>query len=343
MYLILGGTKFLGRHLVDSILARGEDVVLFNRGKHPSANMPETEVVHGDRNRDLDKLAGRKWKAVIDTCGYLPQTIRTSAEAFAGSAENYVFISSISAYADASRPDYDETASVVELDSEQQERAGAIDPSGDITAGTLGDLYGGLKARCERAAEDAMPGRVLTIRPGLIVGPFDPTDRFTYWAMRTADGGEVFAPGKPDRLVQIIDARDLADWTVEMAAGGESGIYNATGKPFEMTMESMLAEIRETAGSDAEWVWAGEEFLTQENVHPWSEMPLYLPESDEDNKGFLSANIDKSLAKGLKFRPFSETVRDTLVWRKTVPDPLKAGIGRDRENELLGKLRLGLL
>lgn len=341
MYLIVGGTKFLGRHLVDSLLARGEEVVLFNRGKHPSGNMPDTEVVHGDRNRDLAKLAGRKWKAVIDTCGYLPETVRTSAEAFADSAERYVFISSMSCYAEASKPDYDETTPVAELSPEQQERAGAIDPSGDITAAALGDLYGGLKAQCEQAAAKAMPGRVLTIRPGLIVGPHDPTDRFTYWVMRTAEGGEILAPGDPDRLVQMIDARDLADWTVDMAARGETGTYNATGKPFEMSMKAMLAEIRETAGSDAEWVWAGEEFLMRENVRSWSEMPLYLPESDEESHGFLSANIDRALAAGLKFRPFSETVRDTLEWRKTVPDPLKAGIGRDRESELLGKLRLG--
>jgi 2'-hydroxyisoflavone reductase len=139
--------------------------------------------------------------------------------------------------------------------------------------------------------------------------------------------------------VQLVDARDLADWTVEMAARGETGIYNATARPFEMTMESMLAGIKETTGSSAEFSWAREEFLTRENVAPWSEMPFYLPESDDDNRGFLSANVDKALAAGLDFRPFSETVRDTLEWRKSVPEKMRAGIDREREKELLGKLR----
>jgi 2'-hydroxyisoflavone reductase len=339
MYLIIGGTKFLGRHLVDSVLKRGGEVVLFNRGKHPADNMPDVEMVHGDRSLDLDRLKGRKWKAVIDTCGYLPQTVTISAKALADSAERYIFISSISAYADAGRPGFDETTALAGLGPEQQERARAVDPSGDVTARSLGDLYGGLKAQCEQAVEREMPGRVLTIRPGMIVGPYDPTDRFTYWVDRVAEGGEVLAPGDPDRFVQLVDARDLADWTVEMAARGETGIYNATSGPYEMTMERMLVQIRETAASDAVFSWAREEFLTRENVQPWSEMPFYLPESDEDNKGFLSANVDKALAAGLDFRPFSETVRDTLEWRKSVPEKMRAGIDRERESELLGKLR----
>jgi 2'-hydroxyisoflavone reductase len=196
-----------------------------------------------------------------------------------------------------------------------------------------------LKAQCEQAVAATMPGRVLTVRPGMIVGPYDPTDRFTYWVNRVADGGEMLAPGDPDRFVQLIDARDLAGWTVEMAARGETGIYNATARPFEMTMEGMLTRIKEATASDAVFSWAREEFLTQENVQPWSEMPFYLPESDEDNKGFLSANVNKALAKGLNFRPFSETVRDTLEWRKSVPEKMRAGIDREREAELLGKLR----
>jgi 2'-hydroxyisoflavone reductase len=338
MYLIIGGTKFLGRHLVDSVLARGEKVVLFNRGKHPADNMPDVEMVHGDRNHDLDKLKGRKWKAVIDTCGYLPRTVSASAQALADSAERYIFISSMSAYADAGRPDFDETTALAELDAGQQERASAVDPSGNITAGSLGDLYGGLKAQCEQVAEHEMPGRVLTIRPGMIVGPYDPTDRFTYWVDRVAGGGEVLAPGDPGRFVQLIDARDLADWTIETAARGETGVYNATARPFEMTMAGMLVQIRETTGIDAVFSWACEEFLTRENVQPWSEMPFYLPESDEDNRGFLSANVDKALAAGLDFRPFSETVRDTLEWRTSVPEKMRAGITREREQELLGKL-----
>jgi 2'-hydroxyisoflavone reductase len=338
MYLIIGGTKFLGRHLVDSLLARGYEVALFNRGRHAAGDMPDIEVIHGDRNLDLDKLKGRKWKAVIDTCGYLPQTVRTSAEFFADSTETYVFISSISAYADFSKPDFDETTRTAELSEEQQERAGRIDPSQDITALVLKDLYGGLKAKCERAAEEAVPGRVLIIRPGLIVGPFDPTNRFTYWVMRIAKGGDVLAPGSPGRFVQLIDARDLADWTVKMAENRATGICNATGKPFEMTMGRMLESIRNTMGSDASFRWADGAFLHNEGVKPWSEMPLYLPEGDENSKGFLSVNVEKAINDGLVFRSFEETISDTFAWRSSVPGEMKAGISAARERELLEKL-----
>ncbi len=338
MYLIIGGTKFLGRHLVDSLLARGEDVVLFNRGKFPSDGMPDIEVVHGNRFTDLGKLKGRKWKAVIDTCGYLPESVDISAKAFADAAETYVFISSISAYGDFSRIGFDESTLTAKLTDEGRKVVDAIDPAGDITAVTLGEAYGAMKAACERAAENAMPGRVLNIRPGLIVGPHDPTDRFTYWVMRTAEGGEMLAPGQPDRFVQMIDARDVADWTIDMATRGETGVFSANGRPFKMTMGQMLDEIKAVTGSDAKFSWASEEFLEREGVGPWGEMPLYLPESDDDWKGFLSANIDKALAKGLRFRPLTETVRDTLDWRKTVPLDMRAGITRERERELLDKL-----
>lgn len=245
----------------------------------------------------------------------------------------------MSVYADAGKVDIDEATPLGRLDPEQQERARAVDPSGDVTAVSLGDLYGGLKGECEQAAEEAMPGRVLTVRSGMIVGPYDTTDRFTYWVMRVAKGGEILAPGDPDRFVQMIDARDLAGWTVRMAERSETGTYNATGKPFEMTMGRMLDVIKETTGGDADFSWAGEEFLDHENVRPWSEMPFYLPESDEDTKGFLSANIDKALKAGITFHPLRETVLDTFEWRAGVDELLKAGIGPDREAELLAKLK----
>jgi 2'-hydroxyisoflavone reductase len=339
MYLIIGGTKFLGRHLVDSLLAGGHDVALFNRGKHPASDMPDIEVVHGDRNRDLNKLAGRKWDAVIDTCGYLPETVKKSAEFFADSTDTYVFISSGSCYADTSKPGYDETTPVAVLTEEQENRAAKVDPFGEINAYMLKDLYGGLKAQCEQAAEAAMPGRVLQVRSGLIVGPYDPTDRFTYWVMRTADVGEVLAPGERDRFVQLIDVRDLSDWIVLMAEKRTAGTFNVGGRPFEMTMGGMLEKIRTAAGSDAIFTWAPEEFLVREKVSPWSEMPLYLPESDDESRGFLSANIDRALASGISFRPFSQTVLDTYRWRGTLDVPLKAGVTLERERELLAKLK----
>lgn len=335
--LILGGTKFLGRHLIAAAQARGHEVTLFNRGKHSSETFENVGQIHGDRHNggDLAKLSGQAWNAVVDTCGYLPQSVKASAEALKDAAGQYVFISSISAYADYSHPDFDETAPVAGLNEEQTKRAGEIDSQGELTGATLGDMYGALKARCEREAEKAMPGKILQVRSGLIVGSYDPTDRFTYWAMRVAQGGEVLAPGSPNRFVQMIDARDLSAWIVKMIERKENGIYNVTGKPFELTMEKMLEEIKNASGSDAGFVWVNEEFLDRENVAAWSEMPLYLPESSENSKGFLSANVDKALQTGLEFRPLRETIQDTLAWRKTKNDALKAGITLEREKELL--------
>ncbi|MGI8732187.1 MAG: NAD-dependent epimerase/dehydratase family protein [Pyrinomonadaceae bacterium] len=220
--LILGGTRFLGRHLVKAALARQHEITLFNRGKHhgkdPSAALANVETIYGDRNNDLAKLQGRRWDAVIDTCGYLPCTVRASAEILTDSVDRYVFISSISVYADVSVFGVDETAPVAGLTSEQLAEANEIDSSGQASAVNYGKMYGGLKALCEQTAEEVLPNRVLTIRPGLIVGSYDYTDRFTYWVQRIARGneaGEVLAPGRPDRYLQFIDVRDLAEWTGE--------------------------------------------------------------------------------------------------------------------------------
>ncbi len=201
--LVLGGTVFLGRHLVEAATARGHSVTLFNRGQHNPELYPEVEKLRGDRDSDLSALQGRRWDAVIDTCGYLPRAVRASAELLADAVDHYTFISSISVYADFHTPAMDESAPVGTLADETVE---------EVT----GETYGPLKALCEQAAERALPGRVLNIRPGLIVGPHDPTDRFTYWPVRVARGGEVLAPGRPHVPVQVIDGRDLAEWTVRM-------------------------------------------------------------------------------------------------------------------------------
>jgi 2'-hydroxyisoflavone reductase len=338
--LLIGGPKFLGRHLTAAALAAGHAVTHFNRGNYPAADFPDIETIRGDRYRDLDKLSDRKWDAVIDTCGYLPQNVKATAGALANSADRYVFISSISVYSDLSKIDFDESTPLAGLTQEQQKRVDDIDLSGEITAFKLEDMYGALKAGCEQAVESAMPGRTIVIRPGLIVGPYDTVDRFTYWVTRVARGGEVLAPGEPGRFVQLIDARDMSEWVIEMLERGETGIYNATGKPFELTMENMLVSMRETSGSDASFTWADENFLAAENIQPWSEMPFYLPESNEGSRGFLSANIDKATKTGLKFRPLKETIGNTLDWWKTnsLRESLKAGITAEREAELLGKI-----
>lgn len=337
--LIIGGTKFIGRHLVTAALARNHEVTLFNRGKHFAAGLPDVEQIHGDRNIDLDKLKNRSWDAVIDTCGYLPQTVAASVAALKDSVENYVFISSISAYGDFSQPNFDETAPVAKLNEEQEKRLEEIDPKAELSGAVLGEMYGALKALCEREAERQMPNRVLNVRSGLIVGSFDPTDRFTYWVARTAKGGEVLAPGSPHNFVQFIDARDLSVWIIRMIEQKETGVYNVTGKPSELTFIEMLEEIKTVSGSDASFTFVSDEFLNREKVAAWSEMPLYLPENEPSLKGFSRVNIDKALQKGLEFLDLSDTIRDVLDWRNAAfqTDELKAGISRERERELLGK------
>lgn len=335
--LIIGGTKFLGRHLIKVAQAKNHKVTLFNRGKFSDEKFANVEQIHGDRNLDLDKLANQTWDAVIDTCGYLPQSVKASAQFLQDSVGQYVFISSISAYADFSQPNFAENTPLAKLTAEQEKRFAEIDLKGDLTAYVLGEMYGALKVLCEEEAEHAMPEKTLIIRPGLIVGEHDWTDRFSYWVMRVASGDEVFAPANPHRFIQFIDAQDLAEWTIKMVEEKQVGVFNATGKPFELTFGSFLDEIKSSTNSDAEFTWVSEEFLTAENVAAWSEMPLYLPETDETFKGFLSANVDKALAKGLSFQPFSETILKTFHWRKTINDELKAGISVERENELLQK------
>ncbi len=336
--LIIGGTKFLGRHLLDAALKNNHEVTLFNRGKFSQEDFENVEQFHGDRNFDLDKLESRRFDAVIDTCGYLPQTVKTSAGFFADKVNQYVFISSGSVYADTSKPNYDETTTVQKLDEKQQKSVDEIDPNGELNGLTLGENYGALKVLCEDSAENAMPNRVVNVRAGMIVGAFDWTDRFAYWVMRVAKSSEVLAPGKPENYVQLIDARDLSEWISSMIETGENGTFNATGKFLELTFGKMLEEIKIAAKIDAKFVWANENFLMENNVAPWSEMPFYLPESDENTRNFLTINVDKALAKGLKFRPLRETILEVFKWRKAQEFEMKVGISEGREKELLQKI-----
>ena len=324
--LILGGTVFLGRALVETALARGHEITLFHRGKHNPELYPEVERILGDRNTDIDRLDGRTWDAAIDTCGYFPRQVKASAERLAGTVGHYTFISSISVFAGFEKPGMDESAPVGTLE----------DPSiEEIT----GDSYGPLKALCEQAAEEAMPERVLNIRPGLIVGPHDPSDRFTYWPVRVARGGEVLAPDRPEILVQIIDVRDLAEWNVRMIEQGRTGVYNATGPDTPLTMGEVLDMCRAVTGSDAVLRWAPEKFLLEAEVTPWSEMPLWVPESE--GAGFSAIDCSKAISHGLTFRPLEEIVRATYEWTKTWPAerPLRAGITPEKEAATLELFR----
>jgi 2'-hydroxyisoflavone reductase len=333
--LILGGTRFLGRHLLDAALSRGHDVTLFNRGRNAEELPAGVEQLKGDRDGGLDALRGRRWDAVIDTCGYVPRVVRASAELLGDAVDHYTFVSSLSVYTDYGEPGLDEGAPVGSLDDTATE---------EVTGAT----YGPLKALCERAVEGAMPGRALSVRAGLIVGPRDDVARFTYWVRRVARGGEVLAPGRPDRAIQVIDARDLADWMVRMAEERQAGVYNATGPDRVLTMGEFLEEARRVSGSDARFAWAHDEFLKEQGVGAWQEMPLWLPEEGEA-KNFFAIDCGKAFEAGLRFRPLAETIRDTLEWdaarggerrppRDYSVSLSEPGLTPEREAELLAAL-----
>ena len=261
--------------------------------------------------------------------------MKASAESLAQSVDRYVFISSLSVYADFRQLGIDETAPLKMMTSEQLEKANEIDASGQTSAVTYGEMYGGLKALCEQATEEVLPDRVLTIRPGLIVGPHDYTDRFTYWVVRVARGGEVLAPGSPGRFVQFIDARDLSEWIVKMFERKETGVHNANGLPNNVTMEMLLDQCKTVSDSDASFTCADEDFLLRERVAAWSEMPLWLPEEAAPHmKGFMFINSDKAVRAGVLFA-LSDTIRDTLA--NHTNEKLKAGIDAEKEKALLLK------
>ena len=328
--LILGGTKFLGRAAAEAALARGHELTLFTRGRTNPELFPEAEHLRGDRDGDLGALEGGSWDAVIDPSGYVPRVVRASAELLRDAVGHYVFVSSISAYAPPFAPGYDEATTTLG------------EPKGEEVM----EEYGELKAACERTLETVLPGRAAWIRAGLIVGPHDPTDRFTYWPRRVAAGGRVLAPGRPDRPVQFVDVRDLGEWLVHVAENRIAGAYTATGPVPPVTMGELLEASRRVSGSDAELVWVDEDFLLDREVGPWMELPLWIPESDPELAHMQEADVSRAVAAGLRFRPLEETVRDTLAWAEAALDttaPLasgleigKAGMEPERERELLG-------
>ena len=323
--LLIGGTRFLGRHLVNSARSRGHSVTLFNRGQTNPNLFMQVDKIHGDREKDLDQLTGH-WDAVIDTCGYFPRVVKMSAEALKDKVAHYVFISSISVYSDFSKIGINEGDPVGKIEDETIE---------EITGGS----YGPLKALCEKAVQDVFGIRSLIVRPGLIVGPHDPTDRFTYWPVRVARGGEVLAPDRPDVLTQVIDVRDLAKFIIDFIEQNVSGVFNATGPDHELSLGRLLDTCKLIGNSDAKFKWAPLEFLNQNNVAPWSDMPVWLPDTGED-AGFARVDISKALRAGLKFLSLEETVHDTLEWANSRPadHEWKAGLKPEREKELLNLL-----
>lgn len=324
--LIIGGTIFLGRHLVAAAQERGHEVTLFNRGQHSPELFPEIEKLRGDRDGGLAPLAGRWWDAVIDTCGAYPRVVRQSAALLADAVDTYLFVSTMSVYPDLGVPNVDEETPVATMPDETVEEV-------------RGDTYGPLKALCEQEVERALPGRALNIRPGLIVGPYDHSNRFTYWVHRVAQGGDVLAPGTPDQQLQfIVDVRDLAEWMVRMCEDKATGVYNAKGPDYSLTMGELLETCKAESGSDARFVWVGEEFLREQGVGPWMELPLWLPPGMNE---INSSKSEKAWAAGLTFRPIAETVRATLAWDRTLPPDAerRAGMKPEREAELLAAWR----
>jgi 2'-hydroxyisoflavone reductase len=341
--LVLGGTRFLGRHLTDAALARGHDVTLFTRGV---SSVPwGDKVTHLAGNRDpriepgLAALGSGEWDTAIDTSGYLPRCVAASARALADRVGHYTFVSSLSVYADSSRPGLDETTPVATLDDPATE---------DIMA-----HYGALKARCEDEIRAVFGGRALVVRPGLIVGPFDPTDRFAYWVARFvypetlgARTPAAVVPGPPDRAVQFIDARDLATWMLDMAEQRADGTLDAcspAGTWTFRTLVDVLVAAARAAGSATVPRWVDDDALVRHEVTPWTGLPLWIPASDGESAGFMHFACARAKARGLAIRPLAQTVGDTAAWLRgrEASGAWKNALSADQERDVLADVDAG--
>jgi 2'-hydroxyisoflavone reductase len=318
--LVIGGTRFAGRHFVEAALAAGHEVTLFHRGQTPAGLFPGAEEILGDRDGDLSALEGRHWDAVADFPGYLPSSVRHSARTLAPCVDRYLFVSTLSVYESFPGPGTDESAPLAQLPAGSPEQV-------------TGETYGPLKALCEREVEAAFPGRALLVRPGYIVGPHDPTDRFTYWPVRIREAGNALAPGDPAGPLQVIDARDLGAWMVRLLESGATGAYNATGPAEPLTWGGFLRACDEVAGNGAHLTWVDEAFLVERGLAGSLELPLWAP---TDEQGLHQVSIARALATGLAPRPLHDTIADTLSWYASRRDrPLAAGLSPQREQELL--------
>ncbi|HEY9731974.1 MAG TPA: NAD-dependent epimerase/dehydratase family protein [Drouetiella sp.] len=325
--LVIGGTIFVGRHIVEAALRRGHEVSLFNRGRTEATLFNDVEKITGDRFESLDKLANRHWDVIIDTSAYVPRAVSKSCEELKSNCDSYVFISTGSVYKDKSKPGIRE-------DNE------TLIPKNPDSLEWSDETYGEMKSGCEGVVQNIFAERALIIRPGVVVGPHDPTDRFTYWAVRVQAGGSVLAPGAPDYPVQFIDGRDLGEWTILLCESKARGIFNAIGPDYKLTMSKLLNDCKNAAGSDAEFVWVSDQKLLQLKVEPWSDMPFWIPANSETS-GMALRDNSKAIKSGLTFRALRETIADTLDWwhREKADCTLKAGISRERETEILNTIR----
>ncbi|MGH7555707.1 MAG: NAD-dependent epimerase/dehydratase family protein [Longimicrobiales bacterium] len=324
--LILGGTGFIGPHQVRYVRERGHTLTLFNRGQSNPGMFPDVEQLRGDRNGDLKALEGRQWDAVIDNSGFEPQQVRDSARLLERNVSRYLFVSTQSVYSDRSIVDQDESGAVG-------------------TAGVAEDRwrgYGPLKALCEKELVNVFRERAIVVRPAVIVGPGDESDRFTYWVDRIDRGGEVLSPGSPDDPTQFIDVRDLTEWMVRLLESNESGLFNATGPASPLGVAGLLYGIRAVTTKTTKFTWVKAEFLAQMNVRPFSNMPLWYPPVGR-TAGFMRMNAGRAISRGLTYRPLAVTAKETLDWWKTLPperrSDLNAGIPPQREREVLDAWR----
>lgn len=329
--LVLGGTGFVGRHMALEAHARGFELTFFNRGSD-RALLPDAERVVGDRQAGVDALAGRRFDAVLDVNGYLPRIVGEAVRALRATVPRYAFVSTVSVY-DAPLHGSPDSGATLREDGPLREPPEAAVEAIDR------ETYGPLKVACERVVTEAYGDAALLIRPGVVVGPHDPSDRFTYWVRRVSEGGDVLAPEAPDTPTQLVDARDLARWTVDALAAGRSGAYNVVAPAGSVTFGGIVDAVRAASEADARAVWVDRSFLAHEGVRPGADLPLWAPDA---GGGMYRADASRALATGLAVRPLVDSARDTLAWdRGRGAPPLEAGLTREREAELLRAWRAG--
>lgn len=315
--LVIGGTHFVGRAMVEDAVARGHGVTVFHRGPAEPEGFPDVEHIHGDRDGGLDALRGRTWDAAIDTCGYRPRVVRDSAQLLIDAVALYVFVSTLSVYPD------DAPAGCTE---ESPTHEPPFPDTEEITA----ESYGPLKMACELEAQAAYAGRCLVVRPGYIVGPHDPTDRFTYWVRRASGGGTMLAPGPQDQALQVVDVRDLGAFTLDHLEAGTADVFGVVGPREPLTWGAALPAIVESGGAGTALTWVDPSFLQARVKEDDGELPLW----DIDYPGLHSFDVSKALAAGLRHRALAETIADTRAWDRG-RGPLKVGLTPERERELL--------
>ncbi len=323
--LILGGTGFIGPHMVREALRRGHEVSLFNRGRTNNELFPDLELLVGDRNGDLQALEGGKWDAVVDNSGYVPRYVEDSARLLASAVSHYLYISTISVYAVSPAPITEESPLATMEDETVEE--------------VTGESYGPMKALCEqRVMAEVGADRTTILRPTYICGPGDRTDRYTYWPVRTMRGGEMLWPGTPEDDIQIIDVRDLANFTVDCLEEKNFGTFNAVRPMRSFTMGDLLEDSLAVTDADMTPIWADKDFILENEVAAGGGLPIW-EHPDGEFAALSYVDGSRAAAAGLKNRPTRETARDTISWWKTLPadrtDKLRAGLGADKEADLL--------